>query len=321
MKVVDATSLIEVQRIRAEVHHEHGSDARPHARLRASIMHRPHARNLSPMSQPQFHPLAHSTPVAQGFLRSAATTHTDLEGLARGLSRTISAATALWSVALIARVAQIACDLSGGREALASHAAQKGDSANAGLPAIASVSSWCGMVADTLAAPAFLATGALAALALASFMVIMRGRSVRAGATTVALALYATLLVSRDEARGLLGTVDPSMFALLVRAAVAVGCVCLAWRWIEDVALAAALAPKVDPLSIDEATEREATLAGVRGMDTSDAVSRRLDRALQRPSAQQHEFESIQSEPGLHGKGSPIPRMMPSDDLPMAHSA
>ena len=273
------------------------------------------------MSQPQFHPLAHSTPVAQGTLRALGTKHSDLEGLARGVSRTISAASALWCLALTARVAQIACDLAGGREASAQHVGDQSASTNAGLPAIASVSSWCAMVADTLAAPAFLATGALAALALASFMVIIRGRSVRAGATTVALALYATLLVSRDEARGLLATTDPSMFALLVRAAIAVGCVCLAWRWVEDVALAAALAPKEDPLSIDEATEREATLAGARGMDSSDAASRRLDRVLHRPSAQQQGIDSIQAEPGLHGKGSPIPRMMPSDDFPLAHTA
>ena len=89
----------------------------------------------------------------------------------------------------------------------------------------------------------------------------------------------------------------------------------LAWRWIEDVALAAAVAPTVDPLAIDARIDNEAAESARNGPISRDSASRQLRGVLGIASR----VEFIE-ESGLSGRGSPIPRVMPNDE-PITHAA
>lgn len=238
----------------------------------------------------------------------------ELAGLARALSRAIALSTAIWCLGVLARAGETACRL-------ATHGAGKPDHpeatnlAEAGSPGTIALGRAFSSAADLLLTPSLVAAGALAGLALASFLIIIRGRSVRAGATTLALAAFAGFALAGSETRALLSVVEPSWIGVVARGAIAVASAVLAWRWIEDVALAAALVPLVDPHAIDAELDREAAAAASRGLDDRDAASRRLDRALG-GSAGVGRIERLVAaeEPHLHGQGSPIPRFMPEDD-------
>lgn len=235
----------------------------------------------------------------------------ELTGLARALTRAIALATAIWCLGIVARAGEAACRLAG-----AGPEAAKGPDA-AGVPAVVALTRAMTSAADLLLTPSLLATGALAGLAVASFLVIIRGRSLRAGATTLALGLFAGFALGGAETRALLSVVEPGWFAIGSRVAIAVASAAIAWRWIEDVSLAAALVPLVDPHAIDAALDQEAAAAASRGFDDRDAATRRLDRVLGEGGGGGRIERIVEAtEPHLHGQGSPIPRTMPADDLP-----
>jgi hypothetical protein len=238
----------------------------------------------------------------------------ELAGLAQALSRAIALATVVWCLGVLARAGETACRL-------ATHGTQapEGEPATSvaasGSPGTIALGRAFSSAAELLLTPSLVAAGALAGLALASFLIIIRGRSVRAGATTLALAAFAGFALAGSETRALLSVVEPSWIGVVSRGAIAVASAVLAWRWIEDVALAAALVPLVDPHAIDAELDREAAAAASRGLDGRDAASRRLDRALGGvPGVGRIERLVEAEEPHLHGQGSPIPRFMPEDD-------
>lgn len=244
-----------------------------------------------------------------------AATPSELAGLARALSRAIALSTAIWCLGVLARAGETACRLATQGTNDPGH----GDGASvaqSGTPGTIALGRALSSAADLLLTPAMLAAGALAGLAVASFLIIVRGRSVRAGATTLALAAFAGFALAGSETRALLAVVEPSWLGVLARVAIAVASAVLAWRWIEDVALAAALVPLVDPMAIDAELDREAAAAASRGVDARDAASRRLDHALGGSSSAGRIERMVEAEePHLHGQGSPIPRFMPSDEV------
>jgi len=227
---------------------------------------------------------------------------TRLRGLSRGVSRVIALATAVLCAGLLARAVQTSC-------VIASHGVTPGggEDLTAGAAVIGTVGDLARAAADFLSAPSMLSVAALAAVALGSLMVVVRSRSDRAGATFLALAVFAALTLSRTEARAMLDDGGHTAWYLAARIGLAIGACILAWRWVEDVALAASLLPSDDPHEVDAAADREAAHIATHGPLTTDAASRRLREALRTESAES-------GEPGLHGRGSPIPRVLPTQD-------
>lgn len=222
-------------------------------------------------------------------------------GLARGISRVIAIGTAIWCFGLLARAVETSCVIAG------SGVVNEGDAGlTAGAAAISGIRDVARFTADAMSVPSVLAIGGLAAVALGSLMVIVRSRSDKAGATFAALALYGALAISRTEVVAILDGSGQSIWHMLARLGLVAGSCALAWRWVEDVALASSLAPSDDPHEIDARTDREAAHIARNGPLTTDASSRRLRDALKM------ETTVGAAEPGLHGRGSPIPRVMPT---------
>ena len=230
---------------------------------------------------------------------------TRVRGLSRGVTRVIAVATAVWCLGLLARAVESSCVLAGTGVV---------DGAEAGLTAgaatITSIREIARFSAELLSVPSVLAAGGLAAVALGSLLVILRSRSDKAGATFAALAVYGALALSRTEITSILDGTSHSVTHMLARLGLVVGSCVLAWCWIEDVALAASLAPSDDPHEVDPAADREAAHIAKHGPMHGNAASRRLHEVLR--------SEPVANEPGLHGRGSPIPRFMPTHDEPVA---
>ena len=227
---------------------------------------------------------------------------TRLRGLSRGVSRVIALATAVLCAGLLARAVHSSC-------VIAAHGVHPGSAEDltAGAAVIGTVGDFARTVADFLSLPALLSIAALAAVALGSLLVVVRSQSDRAGATFFALAVFAALTLSRTEARTMLDDGGHTAWHLAARIGLAVGVCVLAWRWIEDVALAASLLPSDDPHPVDAAADREAEHIATHGPLSADAASRRLRQALR--SESNHD-----AEPALHGRGSPVPRVMPTHE-------
>lgn len=229
-----------------------------------------------------------------------------LRGLSRGISRVIATATAVWCFGLLARAVETSCVLAG-------HGVVDGEDASltAGAAVITGVRDVARFAGDTLAIPSVLAIAALAAVALGSILVIVRSRTDKAGATFAALAIYGALALSKTEIASILEHGGDTAWHLAARLGLALGSIALAWRWIEDVALAASLAPDDDPHAVDARTDIEASRVARQGPSTTDAASRRLRDALK------SETSISGAEPGLSGRGSPIPRVLPDQDAPV----
>ena len=225
---------------------------------------------------------------------------TRLRGLSRGVSRVIALATAVLCAGLLARAVHTSC-------IIAAHGVTPGSAEDltAGAAVIGTVGDFARMAADVLSVPSMLAVAALAAVALGSLLVVVRSQSDRAGATFFALAVFAALTLSRTEARAMLDDGGHTAWHLAARIGLAIGVCVLAWRWIEDVALASSLLPSDDPHAVDAAADREAEHIATHGPLSTDAASRRLRQALRAESKED-------AEPALHGRGSPVPRVMPA---------
>lgn len=224
-------------------------------------------------------------------VRSAAAP-TATAGLARGIIRIGLALVAALDAILVLRVVESGCRLS-----------QPSESDAPSL--VPRIGAWSGVAADAglAAAPSILA--ALAALGLASLLVVVRGASPRATTTVALLALSAAFLASPAAIHGVFGPGGAGLLAIALRTVIAVLLAVLAWRWIEELALAAALAPRIDPHAIDATTDREATEDAVRGPGGRDGAARRLDEVLSErvvgvPAV-------LPREGGILGTGSPIP--------------
>jgi hypothetical protein len=230
-----------------------------------------------------------------------------IRGLARGISRVIAVSTAIWSIGLLSRAVENACALAGqgvaeGTETGFAH----------GTGAINGVGDIARFCADVLVMPSMLAVCGLAAVALGSIFVIVRSRTDRAGATFAALAIYGGLALSRAEFAWVLDGSSHTLLGMVARIGLALGGCALAWRWIEDIALAASLEISDDPHAIDARTDLEAARLAKRGPSTTDNASRRLQSALKAEAPL-----TGGNEPGLHGRGSPIPRVLPDQDRPV----
>ena len=127
--------------------------------------------------------------------------------------------------------------------------------------------------------------------------------------------LFGSLALGRNEVSPVLARATPSLVGLAAVVGLVVVSALLAWRWIEDVALAAAVAPTVDPLAIDARIDNEAAESARNGPISRDSASRQLRGVLGIASR----VEFIE-ESGLSGRGSPIPRVMPNDE-PLTHAA
>jgi hypothetical protein len=213
-------------------------------------------------------------------------------GLARGIIRIGLALVAALDATLVLRVVETGCRLS-----------QPAETDAASL--VPRLGAWSGVAADAglAACPSILA--ALAALSLASLLVVVRGSSPRATTTVALLALTAAFLASPAAVHGVFGPGSVGVLAIAFRIVIAVLLAVLAWRWIEELALAAALAPRVDPHSIDAATDREASEDALRGPGGRDGAARRLDEVLSERVVSAS--VSSQREGGMLGTGSPIP--------------
>ena len=229
-----------------------------------------------------------------------------IRGLSRGISRVIAVSAAVWCFGLLARAVETSCVLAG-------HGVVDGGDASltAGAAVITGIRDVARFTADMLSVPSALAVAALASVALGSLMVILRSRSDKAGATFAALAIFGALALSRTEVGSILDGGGHTLTHMLARLGLVVGTCALVWRWIEDVALAASLAPNDDPHAVDAAADREAAHIAKHGPLNTDASSRRLREVLRTESG------SAAHEPGLHGRGSPIPRVMPTHDEPV----
>jgi hypothetical protein len=213
-------------------------------------------------------------------------------GIARGVIRIGIALVAALDAILVLRVIESGCRLSQPLETDATTLVPR-------------IGAWSGVAADAglAAAPSVLA--ALAALSLASLLVIVRGASPRATATVALLALTAAFLASPGAVFGVFGPGGAAILAIAFRTVIAVLLAVLAWRWIEELALAAALAPRVDPHAIDATTDREASEDAIRGPGARDGAARRLDEVLSERVVSASVASSRES--GMLGTGSPIP--------------
>lgn len=223
------------------------------------------------------------------------------QGIARSFTQAIAIATAVGALGLIAQIAH--------QGAILARPPQKvfdGADGATGAPAISTTEEWAGLAARLLETPSMLSVSALAALALGSLIIVARGSSARCGATVIALALYGALALSSDVTRSLFAPSEEGarLYMIVFEAVALFGVAAIAWRWIEEVALAAALGPREDPHAIDAQTDREAAEDAERGPSTR-GHSRHLNKALS---------ERKDQDPGLSGAGSPIPRVMPEDE-------
>jgi len=238
---------------------------------------------------------------------------TRLRGSARGLSHVIAVATAVWCLGLLARAVETSCVIAG-----MGVVDTPATPPTAGAPAIHGVGGIARDVADLLSMPSGLAIGALAFLAVGSVLIVHRSRSERAGATFIALAVWGSLALSQTEIRAILEGNGHTVWHLAARVGIVVGSLALTWRWIEDIALAASLLPNDDPHPVDRATDEEATHVATLGPSGRGSASRQLSSAL---GIRERSHGAI-ADPGLSGRGSPIPRVMPThDDEPQPASS
>lgn len=228
-----------------------------------------------------------------------------LRGQASGISRVIAFATGAWCIALLARAVETACVLAG-----SGIAPDPVGNMDAGAATITGIRDIARFTADTMTIPATLAIAGLATVALGSILILVRSRSERAGATFAALALYGALALSRTEVAGILDGGSHSAWYLIARLGLVAGGCALAWRWIEDVSLAGAIGPSDDPHEVSSRIEIEAAHVARTGPSTTDASSRRLRDAIVGETKRQ-------TTVGLHGHGSPIPRVLPDQDAPV----
>ncbi len=229
-----------------------------------------------------------------------------VRGLSRGVTRVIAVLCATWCLGLLARAVETSCVIAG-----AGVVDGGPESLTAGAAVIASIREVARFTAELLTIPSALAISGLAAAALGSLMVILSSRSDKAGATFAAITIFGALALSRTEVNAILDGSGHTLWHMLARIGLVVGTCALVWRWIEDVALAASLAPNDDPHHVDPAADREAAFIAKHGPARNDAASRRLHEVLKQEQVQRG------NEPGLHGRGSPIPRMMPTHDEPL----
>jgi hypothetical protein len=215
-------------------------------------------------------------------------------GLARGILRIGLVLVAALDAVLLLRVVEAACRLS-----------QPGDAEPEAF--VPRLGVWSGIAADAglAALPAILA--ATGALALASLLVVVRGASPRATATVGTLALSAAMLASPEAVRGMFGAAAAGLLAIGLRVVLAALLAALAWRWVEELALAAALAPRIDPHEIDAVTDREAAEDARKGPGGRDGAARRLDEVLSERVEGPRGRSTRDSDPGFLGSGSPIP--------------
>lgn len=257
---------------------------------------RPYGESASVAGNVSFHTLA-SPKVAS-------------ENLARSLIRVIWVSTAVWVLLPMTKTVQLACLLGVG-DPLAP-AARSDD----GL-LIARLAEWSGMLALGLSPVSTFAVGSLVALALACLLIEARSVAPRVGATIVALALYGGVALNLVEIREAMLALTPGLVGIAVSILMAMSSLILAWRWVENVALSAALLPREDPLAISPEVDAEAGSRAQRGVDAVNMSTSRLTGAFQRFVRE----SSMAEEPGLSGRGSPIPRRLPEDEPVSARTA
>ncbi len=232
------------------------------------------------------------------------------ENLARTLIRVIWVTTAVWVLLPIAKTVQLACLLGVG-DPLAP-AAKSDDGV-----LIARLAEWSGMLATGLSPVSTFAVGSLVALALGCLSIEARSVAPRVGATIAALALYGGVALNLAEIREAILTLQPGFVGVTVTIMMVASSLVLAWRWVENVALAAALSPREDPLAISPEVDAEAGSRAHRGVDSVNMSASRLAGAFQRVVRE----SSTGDEEGLSGRGSPIPRRLPDDEPVSARTA
>lgn len=232
------------------------------------------------------------------------------EHLARTLIRVIWVCTAVWALLPFAKAVELACRLGVG-DPLAP-AAKSDDGA-----IITRVAEWSGVLANAVAPVATFAVGALAALALACLMIEVRSVTSRVGATVAALALYGGAAIQVTEIRESMLALAPGFLGVGVSVAIVTASLVLAWRWVENLALAAALPAREDPLAISAEIDFEAGSRAHRGVDSVNSSAARLAGALHRVVGESAAAEGD----GLSGRGSPIPKRLPDDEPLSARTA
>jgi hypothetical protein len=171
---------------------------------------------------------------------------------------------------------------------------------------------WSGVLANAVAPVAAFAVGALAALALACLMIEVRSVTSRVGATVAALALYGGAAIQVTEIREAMLALAPGFLGVGVSIAIMTASLVLAWRWVENLALAAALPARVDPLAISAEVDFEAGSRAHRGVDSVNSSAARLAGAFHRVVGESSTGEG--DGDGLSGRGSPIPKRLPDDE-------
>ncbi len=168
-------------------------------------------------------------------------------------------------------------------------------------------------------------SGALCALGLGSLLVLAAGRSPRAGATVASVAIAATVVVSADSIGETIVGLSSHWASLACLGLSLFAIVLLAWRWTEELALAAALAARLevkrlatqrDQAALREA-DREASQMTHRGVELRDDASRVLARVLgtDRHRAQARQNPEELQPPEQLGFGSPLrPQMQPTNE-------
>ena len=235
---------------------------------------------------------------------------TGAEHLARTLIRMIWVCTATWVVLPVAKAVELACMLGVGDPLAAAAKSEDGT-------LITRVAEWSGVLASAVSPVATFAVGALVALALASLAIEVRSITPRVGATIAALALYGGPAVQAAEIREGLLALAPGLRGIAVAITIGVASLVLAWRWVENVALAAALPAREDPLAVSAEVDREAGSRAHRGVDSVNTSASRLAGAFHRVVGEPVSEEDA----GLSGRGSPIPRRVPDDEPLSVRSA
>jgi len=225
------------------------------------------------------------------------------EHLARTLIRMIWVCSAIWVMLPVAKAVELACVLGVGDPLAA--AAKSADGAF-----ITRLAEWSGVLAKAVSPVATFAVGALVALALASLAIEVRSIAPRVGATISALALYGGTAVQATEIREGLLAFAPGFLGISVAITIAIASLVLAWRWVENVALAAALPIREDPLAISAEVDLEAGTRAHRGVDSVNTSASRLAGAFHRVVSE----PVAEQDAGLSGRGSPIPRRLPDDE-------
>lgn len=265
------------------------------------------------------HAPSHLSASTTDFRANSQVTGSPYTSVACALRRGILCIGACLALTLVARLVDLSCALSlpqdesriQFREAATASAHEVSRSALSSLHEFAQATASLGIASlEPLAA-------ALGALALGSLLVIAAGRSPRAGATVTSLAISAALVASAESVGETFRSLSAHWLSLVSIAISLAALVVLVWRWIEDLALAAALAARVDAMRMVQtadqammrAVDSEASLVSERGIELHDSASRVLARVLVSEESSASAAQRAEPDPisPLIGFGSPLP--------------